>query len=120
MKRAEYSTKLKFKHKLKIKIMEKDTVLLNVETYNELRDFKKEIEDGYTYRVYIGMWGSSLRFIGTDEALEEMGQKLEEKQKEINELKKLSKKEPSKKEPSIDEIKSMSWWKFRKWKAGKL
>ena len=95
--------------------MEKDTVLLNVEKYNELRDFKKEIEDGYTYRVYLGMWGSSLRFIGTDEALKEMSEMLEAKQKEIDDLK-----NPDKKQPSIDEIKAMSWWKFRKWKAGRL
>jgi len=95
--------------------MEKDTVLLNVEKYNELRDFKKGIEDGYTYRVDYGMWGSSFRVIGTNEALKEMSQILEAQQKEIEELK-----NPDKKQPSIDEIKAMSWWKFRKWKAGRL
>jgi len=116
MKRAESSTELKLKHKLKIKIMEKDMVLLNLEKYNELRDFKKEIEAGHTYRICSGgMWPELHKFIGTDVALKEMNQKLEEKQKEIDELK-----NASKKEPSIDELKAMSWWKFRKWKAGKL
>jgi len=95
--------------------MEKDTILLSVEKYNELRDFRKEIEAENTHRVDFGMWGSNLRFIGTDEALKEMSGIIEEKQKEIDELK-----NPDKKQPSIDEIKAMSWWKFRKWKAGRL
>ncbi len=95
--------------------MEKDTILLSVEKYNELRDFRKEIEAENTYRVDFGMWENNLRFIGTDEALKEMSEIIEEKQKEIDELK-----NPDKKQPSIDEIKAMSWWKFRKWKAGRL
>lgn len=102
--------------------MEKDTVLLDVETYNELRDFKKEIEDGNTYRLEFGMWHNSLRFISTDEALKEMhqilekmNQTLETKNKILEELK-----NSSKKESSTEEIKTMSLWKFIKWKSGKL
>lgn len=95
--------------------MEKDTILLNVETYNELRDFKKEIEHGYTYRVDFGYWGNSITYVSTDEAIKEMSQRLETLKKENEDLK-----NPDKKQPSIDEIKAMSWWKFRKWKAGKL
>lgn len=32
--------------------MEANTVLLSVKEYNELRDFKKGIDDGHTYRMY--------------------------------------------------------------------
>ena len=95
--------------------MEKDTILLDLKTYNELRDFQKGIEDGHTYRIGFGRWGTTHVFIGTDEALKEMGEQLKEIQEENYELK-----NPDEKQPSIDELKSMSWWKFRKWKAGNL
>lgn len=95
--------------------MEKDTILLSVEKYNELRDFRKEIEAGNTYRVDFGYWESSITYVSTDEAIKEMSQRLETLKKENEDLK-----NPDKKQPSIDEIKVMSWWKFRKWKAGRL
>ena len=42
---------------------------------------------GYTYRVNSGIFGNSLRYIGTDEALGEISQKLDAVNKEINKLK---------------------------------
>jgi chaperonin cofactor prefoldin len=95
--------------------MEKDTILLSVEKYNELRDFRKEIEAENTYRVDFGYWGNSIAYVSTDEAIKEMSQRLETLEKENEDLK-----NPDKKQPSIDEIKAMSWWKFRKWKGDRL
>ena len=95
--------------------MEKDTILLGVEKYNELRDFKKEIEAENTCRVSFGMWGGAVNFISTDEAVKEISLKLKAVQDENYDLI-----NPDKKQPSIDEIKAMSWWKFRKWKAGRF
>jgi len=101
--------------------MEKNTILLDLNEYNELRDFKREIEDGNTYRVSSTFTRVSA-FVSTDDAIEEMGniikiteEKLEAKEKEINELK--SSKE---KQLTVDEIKNMSWRKFKKWKKSKL
>ena len=89
----------------------KPKVLLNIEDYNRLRDFKKGIETGHTYRVCFGPFGQYTEvFIGTDEALKKMGQKLEKKQKEIDKLNKLDRIE-------VKVLKTMSWWEFRKWKA---
>ena len=89
----------------------KPKVLLNIEDYNRLRNFKKGIVAGHTYKVCFGPFNQYREvFIGTDEALREIGQKLEEKQKEIDELNKLGRKE-------IKELKTMSWWEFIKWKA---
>lgn len=45
--------------------MEKNTVLLSVEIYNELRDFKKKIEAGESYYVYtsgyVGGYGNCIQ-----------------------------------------------------------
>ena len=90
-------------------MMKKDTVLLNLEDYNELRDFKKKLEDGYTYTFAEGMWGFSIKFISTDDAIKEMAKKLEEKQKLIDDLKN-----------SFDELKEMNWFEFRNWKQKQI
>jgi len=91
--------------------MEKDTVLLNVNDYNKLRDFKKEVESGNTYMINHNEWGTSTVFIGTNEVLEEMDKQLKKAEKENYELK-----NPHTKQPSIEEFRNMSWWQFRKWK----
>lgn len=85
--------------------MEKDTVLLSLENYNELRDFKREIEAGNTYVIIRGdgLWQKEMCFVSAD------------KRKEIYELK-----YPDKKQPNIDKLKAMSVWQFLKWKKGKV
>ena len=95
--------------------METNKVILDLKEYNELRDFKKEIEAGNTYTVCYD-WNSAVyKYISTDEVLKSLAEELEDKQKIINDLR-----HPDKKEPNIYELKEMSWWEFRKWKAGKL
>jgi putative cell wall-binding protein len=98
--------------------MEKDSVLLDLKTYNELRDFKKHIKDGNTCVVNYGH-GSSLSFIGTDEALKEMSMIIQAKTEDINhlnsEIYKL--KYPTKKQLTVNDIKAMGWWDLIKWKA---
>jgi len=86
----------------------KNTVTLDLETYNFLRDFEKEIKAGNTCRIYMG-WGNKIEFIGTDKALAELNNKIESLEKEITDLK-----HQNKNQPTIEEIKKMSWWQFRK------
>lgn len=67
--------------------MEKDTVLLSTSEYNKLRDFKKEIEAGNTYRDEYGYFGNSVTYISTDEAVKQLGEKLEFLKREIDKMK---------------------------------
>lgn len=92
--------------------MEKDTVLLAVEKYNELRDFKQKIEEGYTLTIASSNFYYDRRFITTDKAIEEVVNANKELQKQIENLREGS----SKKELPISEIKSMSIWQFLKWR----
>ena len=91
--------------------MEKDTVLLAVEKYNELRDFKQKIEEGYTLTISSSNFYYDRRFITTDKAIEEVVNANKELQKQIEDLR-----SGNKKELSISEIKRMSIWKFLKWR----
>lgn len=92
--------------------MKKDTVILSVEEYNKLRDFRKNIENECAIRAnhYLG----DIVFT-KDEFTHGLLETIKCLNIEICELK-----NPDKKQPSIREIKSMSWWQFRKWKNGKL
>lgn len=92
--------------------MEKDTVLLAVEKYNELRDFKQKIEEGYTLIIASDNYYYDRRFITTDKAIEEVVSANKELQKQIEDLRNGN----SKKELPISEIKRMSIWQFLKWR----
>ena len=107
--------------------MEKDTVLLAVEKYNELRDFKKEVEKSRKeskFAVIEDRWGGligcgySRKYYTESEAIldfETRNKELEAKNKELEaKIKKFGIKEP--KEVSINDIKKMSYWEFRKWR----
>lgn len=94
--------------------MEINTILLNLEVYNELRDFKKEIESKNTCRVVSSGGWNNISYISTDVAIKEMSQRLDELEEENKVLRNF--KYAVEKHPSISEIKNMSWWQFRKWK----
>lgn len=89
--------------------MEKDTVLLDVEKYNELRDFKQKIEEGKTLVITSGWNYYQQSFITTEKALIEIAEANKLLQKENEELRKP-------KEITLNDIKKMSYWEFRKWR----
>jgi hypothetical protein len=89
--------------------MEKDTVLLDVEKYNELRDFKQKIEEGKTLVIALGWNYYRQEFITTEKAVEEIAAANKLLKKEIEELRKP-------KEIILNDIKKMSYWEFRKWR----
>lgn len=95
--------------------MKKNIVSINLEDYNELRDFKKDIEDGFTYVVETYFGSYLYKIISTDEALKKMGWQIEKLRKENAVLK-----TKCKNQSDIEIIKKMNWWRFRKWKAGKI
>ena len=122
--------------------MEKDTVLLAVEKYNELRDFKKEVEkslkeskfavieerwssfgfDGGYTRKYYTESEIVLDFEKRNKELETKNKELETKNKELEtknkeletKIERFGIKEP--KEITLNDIKKMSYWEFRKWR----
>ncbi len=88
--------------------MEKNTVLLDVEKYNELRDFKQNIEESKTLTVINSLYSYSSTFISTDEAVSKIG---EANKKLYNENRRLQQNEIT-----VNNIKKMSYWEFRKWR----
>ena len=99
--------------------MEKDTVLLGLETYNMLRGFKEKIEASNTYVVNYGTYGHSSGFIGTDNALKQLSMIIQAKTEDISRLNSeiYELRNPTKKQLSVNDIKAMGWWKLIKWKA---
>ena len=94
--------------------METNTVLLSLEDYNELRDFKTEIEKGNTFCGWHYGWGSDVRYISTDEAVREMAECNKELQDKIHELNDTIAGKP--KEIKLKDVYKMSIWQFMKWK----
>ena len=110
--------------------MQKDTVLLSVEKYNELRDFKKEIEGGKVF-VVKDSWGGFIssgycnKYYTNDEVVADFEKRNSELADEIKELKsQLEKKDEEckkkyePKEITLEDVKNMSWREFKKWKRG--
>jgi len=108
--------------------MEKDTVLLSVEKYNELRDFKKETEEaraeGKSYVIsetlggYIGNYEYSKKYFTDSEIVEDFDKRNKELEAKIKELEAKIEKAKIKEhvEISINDLKKMSYWEFRKWR----
>ena len=105
--------------------MQENTVLLSVKEYNELRDFKKEVEENLTKSKFavitnhygFGLYSNSLttKYYTQDEVILDFENKNKKLKKEICELKsKLEIKESV--EETIDDLKNMSYWEFRKWR----
>ena len=103
--------------------MKKDTVLLDVEKYNVLRDFKEYIEKGNTLEINNSRYNSYHRFITTDEAvkilvnesndlIKTQAEELNRLLKQISDLQEINKP----KEITINDLKKMSYWEFRKWR----
>jgi cell shape-determining protein MreC len=110
--------------------MKKDTVLLSVEKYNALRDFKKQIEDGNVLVEYYSVGGfgafSTLnKYYTDDEVAKELNNQKDNLKEEIKvlegenkELKEKYEKRNEPKEITIEDIRKMIGREFRKWKRG--
>lgn len=95
---------------------EKNTVVLSLDEYNQLRDFKKAIENGNSIEIYNGIisyancnsYAPRLIIYSTDEAVKRIA---EENAVLLSKLEKLE----AEKEPE-EKIKRMSVREFRKWR----
>lgn len=97
--------------------MEKDTVILSVEDYNELRDFKKKIEEGYTYRISYP-YSYDDKYLSTEDAVKEIYDEYlgacEQNEKLKKEIQKLKKDILN--NNIVNNILNMNWWDFKKYK----
>lgn len=115
--------------------MEKNTVLLSVEKYNKLRDFKKETEEaraaGKSYVIseswneWSNNYGYSKKYFTENEIVDDFDKRNRELADEVKELKsQLNKKDEDckkkhePKEITIADVRNMSWREFKKWKRG--
>lgn len=94
-------------------IKRNNTVILDLETYNDLRDFRDGIQRNGAITVFYewDCWGQ--RLYTESEAITSIARANEKLKAKMEELK-----HPDKKQPTIEEIRKMSWWQFRKWKRG--
>lgn len=83
--------------------MEKDTVFISLREYNELRDFKKNIEDGKILESYEKHMGNL-----ADE-IYRLRSQLKKKDEEY-------KKRSEQKEITLEDVKNMNWLELWKWK----
>jgi len=105
--------------------MEKNMVLLRLEDYNELREFKEKIESGKKVKIrYYGLGGYS-EFLSPDEALKEVVELneqlnilMKERDCEIKELKFFKNPAPktAAEKEQLETVKNMSVRQFRKWR----
>ena len=91
--------------------MKKNTVLLAVKKYNELRDFKQKIEESKTLVIVSGYNFLEKEFISTEEAVEKIAEANKILQKENKDLR-----SDNLRGITINDIKKMSYWEFRKWR----
>ena len=101
--------------------MKKNTVIISIEEYNKLRDFKKEVEESSRlskFAVIEEKLGSSSfltirKYYYTESEIvteiEELNKKLEEHNKELEEHNKEL-------EILVNDLKKMSYLKFCKWR----
>jgi hypothetical protein len=110
--------------------MERNTVVLSLEEYNALRDFKSNLEKGNTYRtykytqLYNGSYMSGVIYISTDEAVKEATALGKEQYEKIVALEKdnallrqgILKEQDGKRDQILGDVKRMSIWKFLGWR----
>ena len=113
--------------------MEKNTVLLEVGRYNELYNLEKAINEGKT-KVVQKIFDYSVRseyiyYYSENEIIDSLTKEVEDFHKEVkhleSQLEKTTKKleiaenklpKPNK-QFTLDEVRKMNYWQFRKWRA---
>ena len=113
--------------------MEKNTVLLSLERYNELRDFETNIKKDNTLVLESWREYDIKKFVSTNSLLkaaveeankfhkefEKLEMELKLTKQELEKACKLIPKTEDKKEITIEDIKKMSYWEFKRWKKNK-
>jgi hypothetical protein len=104
--------------------MEKNTVLLDIQEYNQLRDFQKSIQDGKTYYLsYTSGTGgyqytTNYTFFTKEQVVELYEKQIEKLHKQLDEQRGtiVNLINPKKQEVTIEDIKKMSVFNLIIWK----
>jgi hypothetical protein len=118
--------------------MDGNSVTLNLNDYNELRDFRTKMEKKHTLKIYSNGGWSSTNYISTEDAVKEIAaanvelkKNYDENSKRFNEIYEENKKLESenlglkamlpdsmkpKAEVTLNDLKRMSIWEFMKWR----
>lgn len=96
--------------------MEKNTVTISLEDYNDLRDFRMEMTESSKVAIFGNEYPhSKLRFVTKDQAVIELAKETDILKAENSRLmRQLLSQNPQGK--SINDIKKMSIWQFLKWR----
>lgn len=98
--------------------MEKDTVLLSLEKYNELRDFQKEVRNGKVFCISSpwALGGETTYFCTEDEVIKKFETRNKELEDKIKELENTINKYEYEgiRLMSMDDLKQLSYWEYRK------
>jgi len=110
--------------------MEANTVILSLPEYNALRDFKENIEKGNTFRTidystspYMSQAYIAIpKFVTTDEAVKEIANQNSNLSKELAKVSDENYKlrHPETREVTLNDVKRMSIWEFRRWRKNAL
>lgn len=101
-----------------------NTAIIELDLYNRLRDFKKNIEKNYTVKLTHSFYGgdSSITYISKDETVQELKKKMT-----ILEGKFRSERDYNyrlnqqiKNYPTIEKLKKMTIWEFIKFRKQKI
>lgn len=103
--------------------MESNTVILNLQEYNALRDFRENLEKNNTHRIlsYYETWCGRTDvtvYISSDKAVKDIAEQNHSLEKHINNLvaKIYELEHPTDPIITIEDVKRMSVWKFLRWK----
>ena len=86
---------------------------VDLDDYNELRDFKNEVEAGNVTRLYCNGFRWIEVFEESDDAVKMIAKENIKLQKKIDDYE-----NPEKKQPTILELKKMNWWQLIRWRRG--
>lgn len=88
--------------------MKTNTVLIDLETYNDLRDFKEKMVKDHSYFIVDTYNGCRQKIVTIDEAVKDLISINNLLQKEINDVDEIA--------SELNSVKQMSVWQFMKWR----
>ena len=89
--------------------MKENTVLLELENYNHLRDFRKYVENNETFAEYSSHYHNGIYIYSTEDAVKSLMTTNDELKEEIKKLE-------DSKYKNIGDVKEMSLLQFIKWR----
>lgn len=99
--------------------LQNNKVILDLDTYNELRDFHENLKEGFTYKYATDSWtGDTLTYITTEEAVEEIDEQMQKVLEENKQLEKQNNTLRSEyKNLYSNRLLDLNWFELIKWQS---